>query len=413
MTSCYSGLPSAASDDEGGDEFSDSGGIPGGDSSAVLGTSSGPASSGGADSAGAETGFDVDTGPSSSGGATSFDAPDMGTPVSEPSVEFCGSLNARPPVVYDVFTERYGSPYGFTVGDREYAAHTYTHGLSIVDVTEEPLVEVGHLSLDGAVAGRNIAGYGHTVYIGGDRGEVATLRIADVSDPANPKMVDDTGLYHEEIHTIAVYDARLYLNSGSGICRIFSLENPGDPDLVGAYLGTDCHDVYAAGNRLIVSGGYDEKWDIVDLSDPTFPMVVGVTEPQFGIYAHSGAVDKSGRYFLGIEEFNFDDMLIYDLSDPSSPVLAASYSFGSDVIPHNGSIRGDYYYIAAYEAGFILLDIHDPTAPVEVARMPTWPDPPAAEYSGAFDLDLRLPSGKVLVSDTREGLFVFCVQTPP
>jgi hypothetical protein len=104
---------------------------------------------------------------------------------------------------------------------------------------------------------------------------------------------------------------------------------------------------------------------------------------------------------------------IYDVSDPAIPTFVSSFSIGDDVIPHNALVRGNYIYAAWYEAGFVLLDIHDPAAPFEALRMPTWPDVPAAGWNGALEINLNLPSEKVLVSDSREGLFVFCVQTPP
>ena len=339
----------------------------------------------------------------------------MGVPITEPMAQLCGSLSPHPPPNYDIYGDRYGAPWGFVVGDREYAALGNTYGFSVVDVTDEPTVEVGYLEIPGYVPGRALAGVGHTVYVGGQGpgGGLASLRIVDVSDPTMPTLVAERPEYTDQIHTIDVYDDILYLNSGFGACRFLTLDDPTNPVEVGAYLGNDCHDALAVGDRLYVAGGYTQHWDIVDISNLSAPAVLGVTNVEPGIYAHSGVLSPDGQYFLGMDEFHVGDVWIYDVSDPALPTFVASFSIGDDVIPHNALVRGNYIYAAWYEAGFVLLDIHDPTAPFEALRMQTWPDVPAAGWNGALEINLNLPSEKVLVSDSREGLFVFCVQTPP
>jgi hypothetical protein len=339
----------------------------------------------------------------------------MGVPITEPSIEDCGHIDPRPPVTYDIFGERYGAAWGFVVGAREYAAFANTYGLSIIDVTEVPLVEVGYLPLPGYVPGRALAGIGHTLYVGGQGpgGSLASLRIVDVTNPTMPTLLAERVEYTDQIHTINVEDGVLHLNNGFGACRFLTLDTPSMPVEVGAYQGNDCHDALAVGDRLYVAGGYTQHWDIVDISDLAAPQVLGVTNVEPGIYAHSGVLDPSGNYFLGLDEFHIGDMWIYDVSDPGLPTFVTTFSLGDDVVPHNARMRGNYVYAAWYEAGFVLLDIHDPTAPFEALRHATWPDPPAAGWNGAIEVDLHLPSGKVLVSDSRGGLHVLCVETPP
>jgi hypothetical protein len=380
-----------------------------------TGTSGGPSTTGAASSSteAADTSGVVDTG--SSEGSTTMLAPDMGVPITEPMAVPCGTLDPRPPPAYDIFGDRYGAPWGFVVDGREYAALASTYGLSIIDVSAEPLVEVAFLEVAGYVPGRALAGKDHTLYMGGQGpgGGLASLRIFDVSDPLSPTLVGDRVEYTDLIHTINVYDDVLYLNSGFGACRFLTLDDPTAPVEVGAYFGNDCHDALAIGDRLYVGGGYTQRWDVVDISNLAMPAVLGVTMAEPGIYAHSGVVDVSGQYFLGLDEFHIGDMWIYDVSDPGLPTFVANFTLGPDVIPHNAKVRGNYLYAAWYEAGFVLLDIHDPTAPFEALRVQTWPDPGTASWDGAIEVDLNLPSGKVMVSDSREGLFVFCVATPP
>ncbi|MFO0632227.1 MAG: hypothetical protein U0168_05180 [Nannocystaceae bacterium] len=411
LCACYTGAAGDAGDGSGSSSGSSTGG--GGGSittaSTTVGTTTAAAGSDGSGSSGAHE----DTAGSS--GATTLQQPDMGMPITEPMAQDCGTLDVHAPPSYDIYGDRYGAAWGFVVGEREYAAHANTYGLSIVDVTEVPLVEVGYLALPGNVPGRALAGVGTTVYVGGQGpgGSLAMLRVVDVSDPTAPALVSERPEFTDQIHTIDVFDDVLYLNSGFGACRFLTLDDPTNPTLVGSYVGNDCHDALAVGDRLFVAGGYTQHWDIVDISDLTAPAVLGVTGVEPGIYAHSGVLDPSGQYFLGLDEFHVGDVWIYDVSDPALPTFVSTFSLGDDVIPHNAIVRGNYVYAAWYEAGFVLLDIHDPTAPFEALRMPTWPDAPMGDWNGALEIDMHLPSGKVLVSDSREGLFVFCVQTPP
>jgi hypothetical protein len=331
--------------------------------------------------------------------------------ITEPSIESCGAIDPRPPPTYDIYGDRYGDVWGFESGGREYAALGNTYGLSIVDVTEMPLVEVGYLEFPGYVPGRAVTGSGTLVYVGGQGPEGAYLRIVDVADPSVPTLVAERTEYTQEIHTIGVADGLLYLNNGFGACRFLDLGVPATPTQIGSYQGNDCHDALASGNRLYVGGGYTSHWDIVDISDPTQPAVLGVTAPEKGVYGHSGALDASGNYFFGFDEFHVHDMLVYDVSNEGAPSLVTTFQIGPE-IPHNGYLRGNYLYVAWYEAGFVLVDVHDPTAPFEALRHPTWPDPPLSEWNGALNVDLSLPSGKVLVTDSLTGLHVLCIETP-
>jgi hypothetical protein len=338
-------------------------------------------------------------------------APDVHV-VTEPAIEPCGALDPRPPPNYHIYGDRYGDVWGFVSGGREYAAMPNTHGLSIIDVTEPELQEVGYLELPGAVPGRAITGFGDLAYLGGQGGEGSFLRVVDVGDPTMPVVIAERTEYTQEIHTIGVFDGTLYLNNAFGACRFLDLDVPETPTEIGGYYGNDCHDVAAVGDRLFVGGGYTSHWDVVDIANMTTPMVLGVTVPEKGIYAHSGALDVTGSWFFGFDEFHVHDVLVYDVSNPGAPSLATTFQIGPE-IPHNGHIRGNYLYVAWYEAGFVLVDVHDPAAPFEALRHPTWPDPPLSEWNGALNVDLSLPSGKVLVTDSKSGLHVLCIETPP
>jgi hypothetical protein len=71
---------------------------------------------------------------------------------------------------------------------------------------------------------------------------------------------------------------------------------------------------------------------------------------------------------------------------------------------------GNYAHISYYEDGYVVLDISDPTNPVQVAQYDTDPTPSTGNYKGAWGCYPYLPSGHVLISDMQTGLYVLQFQ---
>jgi hypothetical protein len=403
------GCGADAASGDGGSSGSDTGAATTGTSTSGSSTSTSGANT--TASAEGSTGSSSDDAAADSTGT----APDLPPEITEPSITPCGTLDPHPPGAYDIFGERYGDVWGYVDEGREYAVQASWLGVSVIDVTEEPLVEVGFVPLPGGVPGRALGGYGHHVYVGGQGGAEGTaiVYVIDVDDPTMPTIVAERPEYAGLVHTLDVFDDFLLLNSGFGHCRFLALADPAVPVEIGGYFSaTDCHDALAVGDRLFVAGGYTSKWDIVDISDPGAPVLLGSTPPELGIYAHSGGLDHSGNYFLGTDEYHVKDIITYDVSDPAAPVYVSAFSLVDDAVPHNGVIEGNWFYIGYYEAGFVLLDIHDPTAPIEALRYATWPEPPMGGWNGALFVSLSLPGNKVLVADSKSGTHVLCVDVP-
>ncbi len=68
--------------------------------------------------------------------------------------------------------------------------------------------------------------------------------------------------------------------------------------------------------------GYASSLDIVDISDPSAPILVGRYD-SYG-YAHDVAI--SGNYAFVASEY--DDFRILDISDPEAPTVAGRYDTG-------------------------------------------------------------------------------------
>ena len=182
-------------------------------------------------------------------------------------------------------------------------------------------------------------------------------------------------------------------------------------------------------NILYSADGYSTRWRIVDIAGirgGSAPTLLGETAMKSGVYAHSNWLSDDSQYMYSFEEFNIEDINVFDVSDPANPVNVETFQWSGDATGnspvHNGQVKGDLLHVAYYEAGYRVFDISDPANPVEAGMYETWRDPDGdgtfnksitGIENGAWNVYTDLPSGDVLVSDTQSGLFIFQITSPP
>lgn len=239
------------------------------------------------------------------------------------------------------------------------------------------------------------------------------LRIADVSDPANPVEVAD---FHFE------RDAGLPGNNEGFGCFPFNFAH-------GAAAN-------AAGTLAFVSS-FDLGTVILDISDPTDPSFVGQTPYPADVEGDSHSADLSAdeRFLYQAEEVippnsncqapdrhtekSWGYVRVFDISDPTAPVQVGSERTPNSMNPnrmrkgdysvHNPLVIGDTLYTSWYSDGVRVADLADPADPSERAYIvpPPSKDPHhvlgfVPEVWGVV-VDER---GCVLMSDMNGGLFV-------
>ena len=83
---------------------------------------------------------------------------------------------------------------------------------------------------------------------------------------------------------------------------------------------------------------------------------------------------------------------------------------------HNLYVRGNRIFAANYSTGLRVLEFGDLAEEEieEIAWFDTYPDNDGPALDGAWSVYPYLPSGTILVSDIRRGLFVLSMEdTPP
>jgi hypothetical protein len=230
---------------------------------------------------------------------------------------------------------------------------------------------VAHTDLNGSGDGMQVLRHEHALYVGHFGVSGMGTSILDVSDPAAPRVVDQWPAPRgSHTHKVQVAEGLLLVNVEqfrggepfeAGMLVYEVAGDPLAPQLVGRF---DCGG--RGVHRIVWTGG---RW------------------------AHASAIPES-----------HDDRIwtVIDMSDPARPVEAARWALdeqpprGKRYAAHHALLDGEIAYLGYGDAGMVVLDVSDITAPRKLARLDWQP-------GGATHTCLPLP-GRDLVVVTDEQL---------
>ena len=179
---------------------------------------------------------------------------------------------------------------------------------------------------------------------------------------------------------------------------------------------TDCVQANSVDCLVILDFSVDtlRVWDHTDKNQA---IELGSSSYPNAEYTHSGWWSEDKQYVIVHDELDEQEhslnttLNIFDISTLTSPTLVGTWTGSTRAIDHNGFVRGNRYYMSNYERGITVLDITDPSAPVEVGFFDTYPVSNNAGFNGAWGVYPFLPSGNILVSDINSGLYILQDQT--
>jgi hypothetical protein len=213
---------------------------------------------------------------------------------------------------------------------------------------------LGHSTLGGYGDGMQVLREGDALYVGHFGPSGMGTSILDVSDVTDPSLVRQWPAPHgSHTHKVQVADGLLLVNHEqfrggepySAGMAVYSLEDPFDPQRIGWFdsTGKGVHRIVYTGGRYayvsaIPDGFPDRIWVIVDLADPTAPV-------EAGRWWWPGSFEGGGE----VPDW------------PEDRRYAA----------HHALVVGDRAYLGYCDAGMVILDITDRSAPKDIARL-TW-----------------------------------------
>jgi choice-of-anchor B domain-containing protein len=275
--------------------------------------------------------------------------------------------------------------WGYTAPNgTELAIYGWQEGTSFVDATDPPnAVEI--FDLPGPASGwRDIKTYQNYAYIVTEGSGAGTgLQIVDLADPLNPVHIGTyTGSGFDTAHNIWIdTDAAVaYLCGASGggmfIVSLADPENPAHLDYFGEYY---IHDLWVGDDRAYAGAISSNSLRIIDVSNPSNPSTLA-SHFYSGAATHNAWPTSDGIHCVTTDEVGGGHLKIWNISDLGSIHFAASYRVTrQNAIIHNALNRDDMAYLAYYTAGTQIVDLTDPTNPVEVGFYDT------STRTGGFD----------------------------
>lgn len=325
------------------------------------------------------------------------------------------------------FGNQYNECWAFVEDGREYAALASTEGVHIIDLSDpaNPLeVDVVYGETNEAIH-RDMHDHDGFLFMVCDEGE-SKLKVADLSYlPDSVHLVYDSDEHFTRVHN-------MFIDSTSGLIYTFSTTDTAGFSLPAvvvyefdpvnhsvAHVGQfdtgsqfiTSHDGYVVNDTAFVNM-WNEGLYMIDFKDPANPVTIG----QFPFYSgtianHSGWLDPDRRLYVMADEWMGTEIKVMDVSDPGNISMVHSFLPGTsaDIIPHNLMINGRFMFLSAYTDGLRIFDLHDPTNPVLTGFYDTYSGPDTDIFEGAWGIYSLLPSGLILISDQRTGLYIFDV----
>lgn len=353
---------------------------------------------------------------------------------------------AKKKVSFANFNQIYNGIWGYTTGIREYALQCNHKGLNILDVTDNDMVKIQTIRMSGGNIWRDVATHDNYAYVAaqGDINSnawVINLSQLSSSEPQyqNSKPITQENIkkfgYKDWGRTVNVWNGLLFLNDSLRGCKIFELrDDPMNPKEI-ITTGDGCHDSYVKTIRrkdiLFSSDGNIGSWrfyDITNIRDTDFDFqstLLGQTEKESGVYAHSSAVSDDGKTLFVFEDSNSFDMAAFNIKDINNPQLIMKFQWSGDekfdAYAHNGIVLGKFLHVAYYSAGYRVFDISKASIGIieEVGKLETFRDP---DGDGILDNNERVKHGswnvfvglnsKILISDTFHGTYMVELEYP-
>ncbi len=303
---------------------------------------------------------------------------------------------------------KYGDIWGYTDNGIEYALICVRdEGVSIIDITATPPVEVGFItpSTQG-VDSKDIKIYQNYAVLINEGDDV---QIYDLTDITNPTL---TGTFTPDgggAHNCIIEGDYMYLigNHGTGGLEIVDISNPAFPVEVGEFQPFYYHDIDIRNDTICATGIYGDGIDLIDVSNKALPILISRFN-YTGSGAHNAEFTSDGSHvFIGDEIGSSGNHLrTFDISDPMNVSLVSELDIDTISVVHNCYVIQDtLLVIAHYTLGVRIWNIVDPANPFEVAHYDTFLKDEYS-YQGCWSVYPYFAPGKIIASDMQSGLFV-------
>lgn len=311
------------------------------------------------------------------------------------------------------YTQSINDIWGYADGNgNEYALVGTQTGTSIVDVTNPTNPTELHFIPGTSSTWRDLKTWGTYAYVTTEAND--QLLIIDLS--GLPGSVShsyaDMGIGFLSAHNIYIdengvgYLFGTNLSNADGAVMIDIAANPTNPVHLGNYDTYYIHDGFVRDDVMWGSHIYAGHFGAIDVSNKSNPVVMA-TQSTDKVFTHACWLSDDSQTLFTLDEKSDAPLQAWDVSDLNDIQELDRYKVnpGTNVIPHNVFVKGNFVVISYYTAGVVILDATHPYNLIEVANYDTSPAT-GSGFTGCWGTYPYLPSGNILATDRQEGLFV-------
>ena len=328
------------------------------------------------------------------------------------------SLNMNLLGTYDYPTTKGNDIWGWadSVGN-EFALVGLRNGVSCVNVTNPSTPFEEFFLSDIYSIWRDIKTYGNYAYVTTESD--AGLLIIDLTDMTGNTFWHVTDFINPTtgatLHWEAAHD--LFIDE-NGIAYIFGASNPAgfpapangaifldvatnpiNPTHLGQWNGQYIHDAMVRGDTMYAGCIYAGKVYIVDVSNKANPTVLGSKSTPH-TFTHNSWVSDDGNFVFTTDEQSDAYLTAFDISDLNNiqEVDRIQSNPGSNSIPHNTFVDGNFLITSYYRDGTVVHDITHPNYMIQVGYYDSYSGS-GNGFDGCWGTYPYLPSGNIISSD--------------
>ncbi len=226
-------------------------------------------------------------------------------------------------------------------------------------------------------------------------GSGRVLRIARVSDPANP-VVEASLEMPGQVERVQVVGTWAYVSASEGGFVVVDISSPNHPEIAATFETEDrIRGIAVVGDLAFVGDGY-KGLVTLDVSDPSAPVQLSA----LALDGNAEDIAVHGSHAFLAEAYT--GLRVVDVSDPSNPVSVAVI----DELDHSRRVEvtddGMTAYLTNYFEGFHVIDVSDHLAPAIVGFVEI-PD---------YTIDLETDGDYLYAANRGYGMRVFNIGDP-
>lgn len=318
----------------------------------------------------------------------------------------------------DVSGRTYSALWGYTAPNgREYAIVGYNGGTSFVDITDSADIREVDIQSGLNSSWREMKTYSHYAYIVSEATN-SGLQIVDLQYLPDSVHLVKTWTYagYTKTHSISQDGHYLYLNGGNaatsvGGVAVIDVIDPVNPVKLGQWSNLYVHDSRINNDTIWASNIYTGQTSIINASNKSTLELVRTwrSYPVSEVSTHNCAFSTDKKYLYTTNEISSPNgkLNVWNIENLNNITFIREWvpTGITTAIVHNIETYGNYAVIAHYSAGIRILDISNPSMPVEVAWYDTYTTNNNSSYNGCWGV-YKFSSGKIIGSDISNGLFV-------